>query len=88
MSDTAMIRVKDLHKDFGQNHVLRGINYEIQKGQKIVLVGPSGCGKSTFLRYRARYGLMISRSTTRRPTSTKSVSAWAWFSSTSTCSRT
>ncbi|MDD6715620.1 MAG: amino acid ABC transporter ATP-binding protein [Firmicutes bacterium] len=45
-----MIRVKDLHKDFGQNHVLRGINYEIQKGQKIVLVGPSGCGKSTFLR--------------------------------------
>jgi polar amino acid transport system ATP-binding protein len=50
MSDTAMIRVKDLHKDFGQNHVLRGINYEIQKGQKIVLVGPSGCGKSTFLR--------------------------------------
>ena len=50
MSDTAMIRVKDLHKDFGQNHVLRGINYEIQKGQKIVLVGRSGCGKSTFLR--------------------------------------
>ena len=50
MNDTAMIRVKDLHKDFGQNHVLRGINYEIQKGQKIVLVGPSGCGKSTFLR--------------------------------------
>ena len=46
----AMIRVKDLKKDFGDNHVLRGINYEIDKGQKIVLVGPSGCGKSTFLR--------------------------------------
>ena len=45
-----MIRVKDLKKDFGENHVLRGINYDIQKGQKIVLVGPSGCGKSTFLR--------------------------------------
>ena len=48
--NTAVIRVKDLKKDFGENHVLRGINYDIQKGQKIVLVGPSGCGKSTFLR--------------------------------------
>lgn len=48
--EQALIRVKDLRKDFGSNHVLRGINYEIQKGQKIVLVGPSGCGKSTFLR--------------------------------------
>ena len=46
----AMIRVKDLKKEFGDNQVLRGINYEIEKGQKIVLVGPSGCGKSTFLR--------------------------------------
>ena len=46
----ALIRVKDLKKDFGDNHVLRGINYEIHKGEKIVLVGPSGCGKSTFLR--------------------------------------
>lgn len=45
-----MIRIRDLKKDFGDNHVLRGIDYDIQKGQKIVLVGPSGCGKSTFLR--------------------------------------
>ncbi|MCI2048696.1 MAG: amino acid ABC transporter ATP-binding protein [Lachnospiraceae bacterium] len=45
-----MITVKDLRKDFGDNHVLRGISYEIDKGQKIVIVGPSGSGKSTFLR--------------------------------------
>ncbi|MDD6690817.1 MAG: amino acid ABC transporter ATP-binding protein [Lachnospiraceae bacterium] len=45
-----MIRIRNLKKDFGDNHVLRGIDYDIQKGQKIVLVGPSGCGKSTFLR--------------------------------------
>ncbi len=45
-----MITVKDLRKDFGENHVLRGINYEIDKGEKIVVVGPSGSGKSTFLR--------------------------------------
>jgi len=48
--DRVMIRVKNLTKNFDDNHVLRGINYEIRKGQKIVLVGPSGCGKSTFLR--------------------------------------
>ncbi len=45
-----MITVRDLRKDFGENHVLRGINYEIDKGEKIVVVGPSGSGKSTFLR--------------------------------------
>jgi ABC-type polar amino acid transport system ATPase subunit len=45
-----VITVKELKKDFGDNHVLRGIDYEIEKGEKIVIVGPSGSGKSTFLR--------------------------------------
>ena len=45
-----MIKVCNLHKQFGDNHVLRGINYEIEKGEKIVVIGPSGSGKSTFLR--------------------------------------
>ncbi len=45
-----MIKVCNLHKKFDDNHVLRGINYEIQKGEKIVVIGPSGSGKSTFLR--------------------------------------
>jgi len=45
-----VITVKDLHKQFGDNHVLRGINYEIDKGEKIVIIGASGSGKSTFLR--------------------------------------
>lgn len=35
---------------FGDNHVLRGIDYEIHQGEKIVVIGPSGSGKSTFLR--------------------------------------
>ncbi len=45
-----MIIVKDLHKEFEDNHVLQGINYHIHPGEKIVVVGPSGSGKSTFLR--------------------------------------
>ncbi|MDD6729199.1 MAG: amino acid ABC transporter ATP-binding protein [Eubacteriales bacterium] len=45
-----MIRVCNLKKSFGDNEVLKGINYEIHKGEKIVVIGPSGSGKSTFLR--------------------------------------
>ncbi len=45
-----MIIVKDLHKTFEDNHVLRGVNYHVKQGEKIVVIGPSGSGKSTFLR--------------------------------------
>ena len=45
-----MIYVEDLHKFFGDNHVLRGVNQHITKGEKLVVIGPSGSGKSTFLR--------------------------------------
>ena len=46
----ALIEVKDLHKSFGNNHVLRGIDLEVEKGEVVVVIGPSGSGKSTFLR--------------------------------------
>lgn len=45
-----MIKVCNLEKSFGDNHVLKGIDYEIKQGEKIVVIGPSGSGKSTFLR--------------------------------------
>ena len=45
-----MISIKGLIKAFGDNVVLKGIDYEIKKGEKIVIIGASGSGKSTFLR--------------------------------------
>ena len=45
-----MINVKNLHKYFGENEVLKGIDENIKKGEVVVVIGPSGSGKSTFLR--------------------------------------
>ena len=45
-----MIRVENLHKRFGDNEVLTGIDENIEKGEVVVIIGPSGSGKSTFLR--------------------------------------
>lgn len=45
-----MLRIKNLHKYFGENQVLKGVDEEVKKGEVLVLIGPSGSGKSTFLR--------------------------------------
>jgi ABC-type polar amino acid transport system ATPase subunit len=45
-----VIHVNNLHKSFGKNDVLKGINEHIKKGEVVVVIGPSGSGKSTFLR--------------------------------------
>ena len=45
-----MLKVKDIKLSFGNNEVLKGINFKIEKGQVISIIGPSGSGKSTFLR--------------------------------------
>jgi len=49
MSDS-LIRLDGIHKWFGDNHVLKGIDLEMSQGQVVVVIGPSGSGKSTLLR--------------------------------------
>ncbi|MEU9973002.1 amino acid ABC transporter ATP-binding protein [Streptomyces sp. NPDC051014] len=44
------IRIEGLHKSFGDNEVLRGIDLEIGQGEVVCVIGPSGSGKSTLLR--------------------------------------
>ena len=46
----AFIEFRDIHKYFGEAHVLKGINLDIEEGEFVTLLGPSGCGKSTLLR--------------------------------------
>ena len=46
-----MIRIKNLHKSFGDNRVLRGVNLEVEKGETITIIGGSGCGKSVLLKH-------------------------------------
>ncbi|QZN93161.1 amino acid ABC transporter ATP-binding protein [Limosilactobacillus panis] len=44
------VQVKDLHKSYGKNEVLQGINLNVKPSEVVCMIGPSGSGKSTFLR--------------------------------------
>lgn len=44
------VQVKDLHKSYGKNEILKGINLNVEPNEVVCMIGPSGSGKSTFLR--------------------------------------
>jgi polar amino acid transport system ATP-binding protein len=50
MTTNVLVRAENVHKSFGLNEVLKGINLEVNSGEVVCLLGASGSGKSTFLR--------------------------------------
>ena len=50
VSDEVVIRINEMHKWYGSFHVLKNINLEVNRGERIVICGPSGSGKSTMIR--------------------------------------
>ena len=48
--EKALLSVRNLHKEFDRNTILKSIDLDVNKGEVIVIIGPSGCGKSTLLR--------------------------------------
>jgi phospholipid/cholesterol/gamma-HCH transport system ATP-binding protein len=49
--DGAIIRLEDVNKSFGSNHVLQGLSFEVERGKTLAIMGPSGTGKSVVLRH-------------------------------------
>jgi polar amino acid transport system ATP-binding protein len=49
-SSDAMVRITDAHKRFGRNEILKGVSFDVGRGEVVVILGPSGSGKSTLLR--------------------------------------
>ena len=45
-----MIEVKDVHKSFNDNEVIKGVSLSLNEGEVVTILGPSGSGKTTFLR--------------------------------------
>ncbi|MDX1402548.1 MAG: ATP-binding cassette domain-containing protein, partial [Kiloniellales bacterium] len=49
-ADQPIVSIKNVHKSFGALEVLKGVSFDVMKGQVICIIGPSGSGKSTLIR--------------------------------------
>ncbi len=96
MPDNPIVSIAGLNKWYGDFHVLRDINLDVAKGERIVICGPSGSGKSTLIRCinaleEFQEGASSSTALNSGPIcagSTKSAARSAWFSRVSICFRT
>ena len=50
MAEKALLEIKNLRKSYGSHEVLKGITFDIPKGQIVGLLGPNGCGKSSMIK--------------------------------------
>jgi len=50
LRQNVVLEIKDLHKSFGNNHVLNGFNMTLHQGENLVIMGKSGCGKSVMIK--------------------------------------
>ncbi|MDO8841216.1 ATP-binding cassette domain-containing protein, partial [Methanocalculus sp.] len=50
MDREIILRVEDIHKSYGETEVLKGVSFDVRRGETKVFIGPSGTGKSTLLR--------------------------------------
>lgn len=48
--NNALLKINDIHKNYEDKEILKGVNFDVHKGEVVVVLGPSGCGKSTLLR--------------------------------------
>jgi len=95
MAANSIVGINALNKWYGDFHVLRDINLDVAKGERIVICGPSGSGKSTLIRCinaleEFQEGGSSSRVSSSGRTcagSTRSAARSAWCSRASTCSR-
>ena len=71
------IDVQDLHKSYGDNEVLKGIDAKFYEGDVVCIIGPSGSGKSTFLRTLNLLETVTSGKVGKRMTRRPSSAFWA-----------
>jgi len=95
MTTDPIVGIAGLNKWYGDFHVLRDIDADVAKGERIVICGPSGSGKSTFIRCinaleEFQEGRIVVDGIELGPSCdgwTKSAARWAWCSRASTCFR-